>query len=390
MMLDLRETAPSVRAGMWLQREVRENVRRAVIELVETSRGRTRAEAIASKLDTAWRASLSDRAGLGEFLEQAEALSDPNGRRRLAPSIVPEEPRDAKIRRIAEGRPAPFMRWPEWAAQPWLGAPDAAVEAPADKWRRVDDRAAAPRYSYVVKASDEVRALAEEKARVALGIDDDDELGQPSELLELERLLAAAAETTEPTPRLARVFAVQAAERRSPAFFGRSTITIPDRIKRVVLDNREEPLFDDDVDLGPDADVLDPPAGIEAILHGRFRRAGLARGKQEHIILVPRALAVAGGRLHVLYNCRITLPLCWLDSLDETEAPRPPSLPPPSAAPVLPPPPGEDDEEAATARLLDMLDADVPEEGDDFAILGLQAQLQPMLRQVYDAMAAPR
>lgn len=230
--------------------------------------------------------------------------------------------------RVMAGRPAPTMAWPSWAARPWLG--EAAASSPRsddpslrDKWRRLDDRARPQPYAYVVKADDQMRALAKAKASVLLGEPDVDEGAvdsDPPELLEVERLL------DEPSPAVTAErptsFAAYAAAKVAPTF-------LPGRRRR------------DDDNFGVDSDVLDAVEGIDAALHGKLRRFVFNHKKREHVALVSSALLCANGQLRVFRDCacvvrirlcprktrtgRVVLPSCWFD--DEPRDVTIPSLP---------------------------------------------------------------
>ena len=66
------------------------------------------------------------------------------------------------------------------------------------------------------------------------------------------------------------------------------------------------------MDLGPDSDVCDV-ARPESIIHGRFSRLCPSNASEKHFLVIPRALAVCQGELHLLYNCRTNLPFYWAD-----------------------------------------------------------------------------
>lgn len=307
---------PSVRSGMWLQREVREAVRRHAIELL-SSRGRPAAEAIAAKLDTAWRGALASR-DLGPFLDRVDALPV----RRSAPRATAthaEETPEAKLSWLRTGRPPPVMNWPSWAPQPWLDRPlQDVVDEHRDKWRRVDR---GQQFSRVVKVSDEVRALAEDSARSVMArLHDDDFVEEPPELLDLEHLLDQSA-PADPPPTATGSLATGA----PPSFLtGDSRQRVEawrasPAAQNVRLAGRDldEGLFLDEVDLGPDADVTDPiDASGWTQVHARFASARVSYQRREHCIVLPRALVVVKGELRVLYNCRLRMPFTWRDATD--------------------------------------------------------------------------
>lgn len=171
---------------------------------------------------------------------------------------------DSQAARLPAGRPAPEMRWPQWAARPWLGEAAAAnSQMPADcekvdKWRRVDDRARRPQFAYVVKADDGLRALAESRARAIVGPEEGESFEEPSELLELESLLGQSSEAVETgdAQALPSSFAAFAKTGIAPTFLvcRPRHATFIQFLQSISRSNRDV----DDEDLGPDADILEP------------------------------------------------------------------------------------------------------------------------------------
>lgn len=287
---DLARSSASVQSGVWLQRELRQAVRARAIEVLSKSRSADAAERIAEKLDAAWREALSSKAGLRQFFDRAEAVV---GRRRRRVEEIPEdfvETREAKLARISLGVPSPRMAWPAWASQPWRthSSPSIMEEQDLDKWRRSTKP---ERYRYVVKADETLVALAEKKASECLGTTRSRIEPRNRELLDLESLLEDDAESVS--------FPAFAREHLAPTFLGKKFREVEE-------------------DLGLDADVADPVAGIESVVNGQFTRFFFATKKREHVCILPRALAVSSKQsdVRVLYNCRLLLPACWLDDDD--------------------------------------------------------------------------
>jgi len=104
---------------------------------------------------------------------------------------------------------------------------------------------------------------------------------------------------------LNRRFVDVASEGRMPTFFP------PPSFER-------RPTSKENDDLGPDADATEPPP-MKGLLHGRVGgRLQLPKSDDDddatHVVTIPRGLAVIDGQLHVLYDCKLRLPLYWADT----------------------------------------------------------------------------
>uniref|UniRef100_A0A7S3K3Z3 Uncharacterized protein n=1 Tax=Aureoumbra lagunensis TaxID=44058 RepID=A0A7S3K3Z3_9STRA len=317
----------SARSGIWIQDQLREKMQEHIFTITKSRLGEEKAKTLAAKIDKSWCESMCTSGRVSEnYFSRAQAVM--NAFKLLSPpehetNNIPKESVEQRAQRIAVGKPALYMAWPDWAAKPWSrtdprrkrgdeengNALNDDLQGQARKWRRLDERAIKPNLFYGIAVTPQEIQAAEASA-VAVNAARQSNTSHPQQidenddvLGEIEQLLAEEKQYIDETTTddHLKSFVEEAIQFRAPTFFagGHS------RRYHSQSENDDE-LF-----------ALVKPTNAESYFHGRIKCYS-ARGNN-HVIQISRAVAVLNGRIHIMYDCLIRLPYYFGDEIIQSK-----------------------------------------------------------------------